>query len=96
MNIILIHQLVKIPGAAICWPTRLVTRVPDTPEANMPIFVPKDLWRWLIGPHTSPHMEYLHDHPGVKDATDATYAVPDTWYWWCLQMLILSVDFTPT
>lgn len=29
-------------------------------SANMPVFVPRDLWRWLIGPVTAPMMEYRH------------------------------------
>ncbi|CAK9068730.1 unnamed protein product [Durusdinium trenchii] len=37
--------------------------------ANMPIFVPKDLWRWLIGPHTLRQMEFLH-HPSHANSTE--------------------------
>ncbi|CAE7549131.1 unnamed protein product [Symbiodinium pilosum] len=29
-------------------------------STNMPVLVPRDLWRWLIGPVTSPMMEYRH------------------------------------
>lgn len=35
----------------------------------MPIFVPKDLWRWLIGPHTLRQMEFLH-HPSHANSTE--------------------------
>lgn len=40
----------------------------------MPIFVPKDLWRWLIGPHTSPQQELRYDYPELN----SSYQVPDS------------------
>lgn len=33
-------------------------------STNIPIFVPRNLWRWLIGLHTSPSMEFRWDQDG--------------------------------
>ncbi|CAE7371101.1 unnamed protein product [Symbiodinium natans] len=43
-------------------------------SANMPVFVPGDLWRWLIGPVTSPMMEYRHWT--AEEATEGVGPVP--------------------
>ncbi|CAJ1408804.1 unnamed protein product, partial [Effrenium voratum] len=67
---------IKVPGmpyaklvshrAAICLPYDItIFLFHELYSANMPLFVPKDLWRWLIGPHTSPQMEFRH--PGADE-----------------------------
>lgn len=40
----------------------------------MPTFVPKDLWRWLLGPHTSPQMEFIHEYPHGETSA---FALPE-------------------
>ena len=45
----------------------------------MPTFVPKDLWRWLLGPHTSPQMEFIHEYPHGETSA---FALPEPGIWY--------------
>ena len=47
-------------------------------STNMPVFVPRDLWRWLIGPVTSPTMEYRHWTGDQVQGAKSLGPVPDS------------------
>jgi len=62
--------------AAICMPyDTTIFLFNELYSTNMPIFVPRDLWRWLIGPHTSPAMNFrLDEFPEEQATADASGA----------------------
>lgn len=37
-------------------------------STNIPIFVPRDLWKWLIGLHTSPSMEFRRERDAAAQS----------------------------
>ncbi|CAK9017613.1 Hypothetical protein (Fragment) [Durusdinium trenchii] len=64
------YQKLTSHRAAVCLPyDTTIFLFNELYGANMPIFVPKDLWRWLIGPHTLRQMEFLH-HPSHANSTE--------------------------
>merc|ERR1712217_1007528 len=66
--------------AAICLPyDTTIFLFNELYSANMPLFVPRDLWRWMMGPSTAPSMEYrsesaLQNH---DSGTNSLYPMPE-------------------
>ncbi|CAE8742539.1 unnamed protein product [Polarella glacialis] len=65
-------QEIKVPNmpynklarhrAAVCMPyDTTIFLFNEIYSTNMPVFVPRDLWKWLIGLHTAPSMEFRRD-----------------------------------
>eukprot|EP00434_Breviolum_minutum_P005409 symbB.v1.2.004769.t1/scaffold274.1/size244435/10 len=62
--------------AAVCLPyDTTIFLFNELYSVNMPTFVPKDLWRWLLGPHTSPQMEFIHEYPHGETSA---FALPES------------------